>query len=148
MGNHDKGASNYQRIEHFCLPDELEEYQEMFPEREYRNLQDKVIPEYYYYDNKLFDEVYEGPIFISPKILLSHEPINYPYALNIHGHNHSQSDYEDIYHLNVCAEHINYTPISLTSIIKGGILNKIDNIHRHTIDFATERKLKRNEWYW
>lgn len=140
MGNHDKGASNYQRIEHFCFPDELEDYLEMFPERKYQKIHDKVIGEYYHCDNRLFDEVYEGPLFISDKILLSHEPINYPYALNIHGHNHAQNNQNDMYHLNVCAEHIDYTPISVTSIIKSGRLKQIDSIHRHTIDFATEKK--------
>lgn len=87
---------------------------------------------------KVFDEVYEGPVFLSKKILLSHEPINYPFALNIHGHDHSHwSKYELGY--NVCAEHINYTPISINQIIKSGVLSTIDDIHRVTIDTATKR---------
>jgi len=89
------------------------------------------------------DEVFEGPLFISDKILLSHEPIIYPYGLNIHGHDHSNWYIKDDLHINVCAEHINYTPISLKSIVKEGRLKGIMDIHRVTIDRATERSIKR-----
>ena len=98
-----------------------------------------------YEDNHLFDEVYEGPLFVSEKILLSHEPIDSPYALNIHGHDHSKHTYNDDRHLNVCAENIDYTPVSLKDIINSGILKKIDSIHRVTIDTATERAMERRE---
>lgn len=148
MGNHDSGASNYKRVEEILLEDEAEKIDKEVLEKEYRKTKLCIVGGngyYYYRDNRLFDEVYEGPLFISDKILLSHEPIDFPYALNIHGHNHSKSDFEDANHLNVCAEHIDYTPISLKSIIESGRLKNIDTIHRHTIDFATERKLKRNE---
>ena len=64
-----------------------------------------------------FDEVYEGPLFISDKLLLSHEPIDFPYALNIHGHDHSKSYFQDDFHINLCAEHIDYTPVPLKKII-------------------------------
>lgn len=30
--------------------------------------------------------MYEGPLCVSDKIILSHEPLNIPYMLNIHGH--------------------------------------------------------------
>ena len=148
MGNHDSGASNYKRVEEILLEDEAEKIDKEVLEKEYRKTKLCIVGGngyYYYRDNRLFDEVYEGPLFISDKILLSHEPIDFPYALNIHGHNHSKSDFEDANHLNVCAEHIDYTPISLKSIIESGRLKNIDTIHRHTIDFATERKLKRND---
>lgn len=98
MGNHDVGASKYQKSE-----------------------------------DGLFDEVYEGPVFLSKKILLSHEPINYPYALNIHGHDHSGWCRLRL-GFNVCAEHINYTPVSINQIINSGLLNEIDDIHRATIE--------------
>ena len=94
----------------------------------------------WYRDNKLFDEVYTGPLFISDKILLSHEPIDFPYALNIHGHDHNNKDFVDNTHLNVCAELIDYTSVSLKSIIESGMLKNIDSIHRVTIDRATENK--------
>lgn len=90
------------------------------------------------------DEVYEGALMISDKIMLSHEPIEFPYALNLHGHDHSGWEKMSTPHVNVCAEHINYTPISLKSIIESGILKDIPSIHRETIDRATERKKKRH----
>lgn len=89
------------------------------------------------------DEVYEGVLMISDKILLSHEPVDFPYALNIHGHDHSGWEKMKTPHLNVCAEHIDYTPISFKQIIEGGALKNISSIHRETIDAATERKKKK-----
>ena len=89
------------------------------------------------------DEVYEGVLMISDKIILSHEPIDFPYALNIHGHDHSGWSSKDDMHWNVCAEHIDYTPICLKQIIESGKLKKIQTIHRETIDEATEKKKKR-----
>ena len=106
-GNHDAGASNYQKTE----------------------------------DNNLFDEVYEGPVCIAEKIILSHEPLNMNYMLNIHGHTHSKHNTpNDICHYCVCAEQIDYTPVSLISIFKDGRLSKIESIHRQTINAATALK--------
>ena len=135
MGNHDSGASNYKRM---ITEDETQT----------RIGQDKVSKRLFVYnpttvDNHLFDEVYEGPLFISDKILLSHEPIDFPYALNIHGHDHSLLSKGDDLHWNVCAEHIDYTPVCLKTIATSGRLGKIDSIHRDTIDRATERKYDR-----
>lgn len=87
-----------------------------------------------------FDEVCSGILTISDNIILSHEPIDSPYALNIHGHEHSGSLNKDDHHFNVCAEHIDYTPVPLNYIIKRGYLKDIESIHRNTIDRATERK--------
>lgn len=139
MGNHDSGASNYKRVEKFFTAEEIEG-KDIGPARKV-NLMGQ---DFYYKDNGLFDEVYEGPLFVSEKILLSHEPIDFPFALNIHGHDHSNWHSKDINHINVCAEHINYTPISLNTIVKSGVLKQIDSIHRMTIDNATERKAKKN----
>ena len=37
----------------------------------------------------IFDEIYDGPLFIAEKILLSHEPVyGLSWCLNIHGHDH------------------------------------------------------------
>lgn len=116
MGNHDAGASNYK-----CS-----------------SYDSGII-----HDNHLFDEVYEGALIISEKIILSHEPVDFPYALNIHGHDHSGWSGKDDMHWNVCAEHIDYTPICLKQIIESGKLKKIQTIHRETIDEATEKKKKR-----
>ena len=95
-------------------------------------------------DNHLFDEVYSGPVWIAEKILLSHEPIDIPYAFNIHGHDHSNWFTND-HHLNLCAEHIDYTPVSLVALVKDGKFAKVDSIHRMTIDRATEKKANRNK---
>lgn len=97
-------------------------------------------------NNGLFDEVYEGALMISPKIVLSHEPIpNLPeWLFNIHGHDHSNW-FTGSRHLNICAEHIDYTPISIASIIKDGLLKDIEDIHRITIDSAIDRKAKREK---
>lgn len=40
-----------------------------------------------------FNEIYDGPVMIAPKILLSHEPILSDYWMNIHGHNHNQNEF-------------------------------------------------------
>lgn len=130
MGNHDAGATNYKRQ---------------------TSIQEEVVPTMHgglfckeiIKNNHLFDEVYEGALFISDKIVLSHEPIDLPFALNIHGHDHSMWSGTDPLHFNVCAEHINYTPVCLKNIIESGILKKIPSIHRITIDQATARKKSR-----
>ena len=97
-----------------------------------------------------FDEVYNGPIFIADRILLSHEPIYglEKFALNIHGHVHQgyTCAYYDIggkfitSHLNLASDVAQYTPCSLGVLIKSGFLSGKVNYHRLTIDNATERK--------
>lgn len=95
----------------------------------------------------VFDEVYEGPLMIGEKLLLSHEPIlGIDWCLNIHGHDHSGRCI-DKYHLNVASNVCGYTPISLGEYIKNHGLNGIKSLHRDTIDQATERKQKRGERY-
>lgn len=92
----------------------------------------------------LFDEIYTGPLFISDRILLSHEPINgLTWCLNIHGHDHNGSEQygEGCKHLNLAANVCGYRPVSLGRIIKDGILADIDGIHRETIDRAINRKV-------
>ena len=95
---------------------------------------------------KVFDEIYAGPLFISEKILLSHEPIHgLTWCLNIHGHDHNEMEpyREDCKYLNLAANVCGYTPVNLGKLIKNGILSDIVGIHRITIDQATERKRKR-----
>lgn len=90
----------------------------------------------------VFDEVYTGPLMIGEKLLLSHEPVDVPWAFNIHGHDHKGT--ERAGHLNVCADVIGYTPINMNQLMaKSGILSKTESIHRQTIDKATKRKQKR-----
>lgn len=111
LGNHDAGASNYKR-----------------------QVIDGV-------DNHLFDEVYTGVVMITDKIILSHQPIQNlpPFMFNIHGHDHSNW-FTGSRHLNLCAEHINYTPVSLTEIIKSGVLKDVESIHRLQIDATVAKK--------
>ena len=159
-GNHDSGSTNYQReikpreewvksvynsptiqnnIYLSSDDDKVRMSNELCNLLTLLNIEEKDKVE----DNHLFDEVYEGPLFINEKILLSHEPIDVKGVLNIHGHIHDKNHKDDYNHLNVCAEHISYTPVRLNDIVKQGYLSKIDSIHRETIDRATDRKRKR-----
>ncbi len=86
----------------------------------------------------VFDEVYGGPLFISPRILLSHEPVDLSFAFNIHGHEHMNKEH-DPFHLNVCSDVIGYSPVNFNRLIKSGRLSDIPSIHRVTIDEAMIR---------
>lgn len=90
---------------------------------------------------EIFDEVYEGALIIGEKLILSHEPVDIPWAFNIHGHDHAGRKIKN--HLNVCADVIGYMPINLNQFLKSGPTSKVYTIHRETIDNATERKRKR-----
>ena len=101
---------------------------------------------------KYCEDVFEGPLFIADRILLSHEPI---YGLenmcvNIHGHCHA-SDYGifGMYgHVNLAADVCNYEPYSLKELIKThNILSGVENYHRATIDKATADKILRKTEY-
>jgi len=84
-----------------------------------------------------FDEIYSGPLIIAEKIILSHEPIDVPWALNIHGHNHGNSA-QDERHLNCASNVAGYLPINLKEVILSGALKRIDSIHRLAINEAKE----------
>ena len=92
--------------------------------------------------NGVFDEIYEGMLIIHPRIILSHEPIEFPYVYNIHGHVHNGSHFT-YGHMNVCADVVDYTPVNFNAFLKSGKLKECEDIHRITIDKATERKKKR-----
>ena len=148
LGNHDKGASNYIRkavqlkVGGVALRNPVLEPS--------YSAWEVVGSEPIMMDNCLFDEVYSGPLMISDKIILSHEPI-VPcprYLVNLHGHTHDRPhkyDFNDHIYYNFCSEAINYKPISLSKLIKEGLLSKVDDIHRVAIDRAVERKSKRNK---
>ena len=94
------------------------------------------------------NEIYDGPLFISDKILLSHEPVyGLPWCLNIHGHDHNDMEAyaEGCKHLNLAANVCGYTPVNLGVLIKKGILADISNIHRMTIDRATAKSNNKSE---
>lgn len=90
---------------------------------------------------EVFDEVYTGALMIGEKLLLSHEPVDVPWAFNIHGHDHVGKKRKN--HLNVCADVCGYTPVNLNQFLKSGPTSKVVTIHRETIDAATVRKAKR-----
>lgn len=128
MGNHDAGETNYRR----------EAHNEVLLAKTTTDT-----PKTISVDNHLFDEVYSGILAISAKIVLSHEPIDIPFMMNIHGHDHACAK-NDARHFNCCAEVIDYMPVSLNEIVESGLLSHIPSIHRQTIDKATERKQKRS----
>lgn len=127
-GNHDKGNLNYKR-----RITEISKTTNDFMSEEFGWELKKDFTLNWVNDNRLFDEVYEGVLTISDKIILSHEPIDFKYAFNIHGHTHDNKQFKDDKHLNVCCEWIDYTPISLKEIVKSGKLKAIPNIHRECI---------------
>ena len=92
----------------------------------------------------VFDEVYDGLLIISNRIILSHEPIKFPYAYNIHGHNHNGKQFE-YGHMNVCADVIGYTPINFNQFVKSGKLKEYIDVHRETIDKQTKNSKKRKK---
>ena len=149
MGNHDKGATNYQKVVEFLPPVcpncggevDYDSYTAHNCGMEYAWCEKcgTVKPIDRMEDNHLFDEVYEGPVFINDKIVLSHVPFD-SFAFNIHGHKHDLPYKYDDKHLNMCAEAIDYLPVSLITLLKNGVASKIDSLNRTAIDRATEKK--------
>ena len=88
-----------------------------------------------------FDEIYTGPVFISQKILLSHESINGGnWWFNIHGHNHDKENKYSWNEVNLASNVVDFGVFNLGIAIKRGMLADIDGIHRDTINKATEKK--------
>lgn len=95
---------------------------------------------------EIFDEVYAGALIVGEKLILSHEPVDVPWAFNIHGHVHSGEPMSDDRHFNVCGEARKcYEPVNLNQFMKAGFMAKIQTIHRDTIDKATKRARKRGK---
>lgn len=144
MGNHDIGKSNYERMikfkQDFLTFDGVKSAKQTGDISKFIWNPNLDIYEGYI-DNKLFDEVYDGPLMIAEKIILSHEPLDIDWAWNIHGHNHN-SDSEDIYHTNLASNIADYEPLNLGKAIKTGVLKQINSIHRQTINEATKRGSK------
>ena len=94
-----------------------------------------------------FDEVYTGPLFIADRLILSHEPIEglENFAWNIHGHDHSPQSFRR-HHTNLASNVYHFRVFNLGASIKGGLLSGIENYHRQTIDEATKKKKKEQEW--
>jgi calcineurin-like phosphoesterase family protein len=151
MGNHDAGRTNYERQvitqqffkSQYTKQQALDLTKTLFPNYKYSIDESNEIVWEITADNMLFDEVYEGPLMIGEKLILSHEPLDYSWAFNIHGHDHSGHRVPTKTHLNVCSDVIKYTPLNLNSLLKAGLTSYITSIHRSTIDTATKRKQKR-----
>lgn len=94
----------------------------------------------------VFDEVYAGALIVGEKLILSHEPVDVPWAFNIHGHAHHGEPMSDNRHFNVCGEARKcYEPVNLNQFMKAGFMSKIQTIHRDVIDKATKRARKRDK---
>lgn len=154
-GNHDVGSTNYKRK---IVKKKFD--QDIYTREEAITIMRKEYPNcaytcndgfqfrdpYTYWeitaDNKLFDEVYTGPLMIGEKLILSHEPLGCAWAFNLHGHDHANSG-NTAHSFNCCAEAIGFTPINFNQWMKQGYLAPIKSIHRTTINKATERSKKR-----
>ena len=157
MGNHDAGRTIYERQRYwkrfdkdkYTKAEALDEMKRRYPNREYSITRGNEFNSLFDYwevcaDNRFFDEVYEGPVLISPKLILSHEPISCgTWALNIHGHIHARTHKNGFYHYNVCADCHDYLPLNLNQFLKSGAFSYVVPIHRQTIDEATARCKKR-----
>lgn len=153
LGNHDKGVSNYIKkyIVHGAnrpdsIVDTLEQAED---EKEYRIL-DTSNADVKILDNGLFDEVYEGPLFINEKICLSHEPVELHFGINIHGHNHCGKKFSSYWtgnhycrKINICSDVVDFEKQRLDELIDG---IKTPSIHRETIDNAIYSKKFREEF--
>lgn len=159
MGNHDAGRSNYEKKvisrkfpkEIFQKSGALDEMKRIYPDCQYSITEkyDFRSPfEYWevFANNNLFDEIYEGPLMLGEKLILSHEPLPMmPWVFNIHGHTHSGPIRQDKYHFNVCSDVISYNPVNLNQLLKNGLTSKIYSVHRQTIDVATKNKKRREQ---
>lgn len=87
----------------------------------------------------MFNEVYEGPLMINDHVLLSHEPIDMGFGINIHGHDHGDMTFFhfNCVNINVCSNIVDFKKQRLDNL-----LNSIDyvDVHRLTIDKAINRK--------
>ena len=95
---------------------------------------------------EVFDEVYSGPLWISQKLVLSHEPIiieeinfGLPIAVNIHGHEHNGIKHSNC-HFNICQNVYGYVPLNLNQFIKSGYLKQVEDIHTLTKENAIAHK--------
>ena len=151
MGNHDCGRTNYERQvitqlfskDFYTKEQVLDLMKTMYPNCRYSIEERKQLDSFFEVsaDNMLFDEVYEGALIIGEKFILSHEPVELPWALNFHGHDHQGGFHKNS--VNCCCDVIDYKPINMNQIMKQGLAAQIDTIHRETIDKATKRKKKR-----
>ena len=95
---------------------------------------------------EIFNEVYQGPVQIGEKLILSHEPLECGWAFNIHGHVHSFTHRDDARHMCICPEVTRqFEPINFNQLMKSGFMSKIETQHRKAINTATKRARKRGK---
>lgn len=101
---------------------------------------------------EIFDEVYSGPLWISQKLVLSHEPVcaeemnwGMPIAINIHGHEHNGIKHDE-YHLNIAQNVYGYIPLNLNQFIKSGYLKRVKDIHTLVKEYAIAQKEANEKW--
>ena len=153
MGNHDQSKTKFEQkdaiIDLDNLTDEEIKLKERKKEIDYWSYEFHRPFKRGYKSNNLFDEIYTGPLMIAEKIILSHEPLYIdvaysqgPIAFNIHGHIHIpyRDNNDHPYHLNLTQNVYGYEPLNLKKWIERGRLKHIKDIHRATIDDATEKK--------
>lgn len=87
------------------------------------------------YYKQAFNEVYDGELLVSSKLLLSHVPVFSTNKINLHGHDHCSVD-----QFNMAAESICYVPKSLNEIVATGKLKTVRSSNRKAIDRAIARK--------
>lgn len=143
LGNHDRGVSNYKNRYRVILNDKI--LYESDNKEECLDYCEEYKGDYgrlpVVKDDRLFDEVYEGPLFINEKILLSHEPVELPFGINIHGHVHNGQHIvkrENSVMINMASDVIKFEPIRLDKLVEG---HKVETIHRITIDRASANPL-------
>ena len=150
-GNHDLGVSNYERkggsmvfdkVDYPTKEDMAKYMKEKFPGYE---IQMADMDDFWIcvYDNRLFDYIFQGPVMLSEKLILSHEPVDVPWAFNIHGHVHDKRHKNDKLHFNACLDATGYEVINFNQWMKQGHLAHVETLHRDTINTATKRKRKR-----
>lgn len=151
MGNHDSGSENFYKkysLQQFNEETRSWESLENYTSRLKNDLDifmnSHSTKHYRIINNNLFDEVYEGPLFISEKIMLSHEPYDLPFAANIHGHDHAGKMYHG-HNVNLASNVCGFTPVSLAELIKGGLISKVPTIHRICIDKANKNPIHKKE---
>lgn len=180
-GNHDAGNSVYERGKQHCgVLDTNEDIKKAMKSLHHAYMIGDVHPTEYkqwgngkyelLVDNHLFDEIYNGPLFINQKILLSHERVELPFAINIHGHEHSQSfitcksniEYGFVlkasdlwctefnghsYCINLAADVVGFKPIRLDKLLEYVPQNAVKSIHELCVEQATERKKNEHKEY-
>lgn len=90
-----------------------------------------------------FNEIYNGPLIISEKIILSHEPILIPGMINIHGHIHDPEfkiELNNYISINCAGNIVSFEKINLKHLIEAGVLKEVPSIHRLAIERQKERK--------